>query len=356
MKTYYRRSLIVEFELNEELHAKFANGSRKIKFYELSINATINRASALAEMDIEIHGLSRDVMELLTDYKLAAPMKSQFGVPMGNKKNHIRLTIPALQRIEGIETGEPLYDEPPEHVVFSGSIVSAGADFNTAPDVVMKMHCNEIFEDQNQEITPVTFGGSFYVKTIIDYLFDSVNKRLPTYSTTAAEEVVLTNHSVRGSFIDALKSVCLAADLSFTVNNDQYVIYKKGEPMPKYQAIPINESTGLIGYPVMNEDGVEIRVLYTQDIKVTDVVNLTAVEQPFLSGEYEVCNVALNLCSEIPSAEWTMILRAQYFAYKPNPQDEKQKEFTPTRKQGERLPDGTVYVAPISAYKLKGKK
>lgn len=100
--------------------------------------------------------------------------------------------------------------------------------------------------------------------TILAQVFAATGLGEPQYSPTAMARVssqVVTGMAVSGSAAAAAKRILRSYGLDFTVDVDGVHIYKDGQPLSATQVFFVDEYTGLLGSPKLNDLGAEITTL-----------------------------------------------------------------------------------------------
>lgn len=80
------------------------------------------------------------------------------------------------------------------------------------------------------------------------------------------------------------------------------------------RAIEINAKTGMIGIPSVNETGVSVKMLITNELRVGDLVNVKSEINPAANGDYIVYKLSYEVASRDTPFYWHMFLRPANYA------------------------------------------
>jgi len=290
MRTFVQRYIDVTLTLAS---SSFDGKNSVLKLSGLRVSAKIKAGGeGFNQLEAEIFGLSSDVLRRIIGMKNIA-------APWANRFNQIRIEIYTSA-------------DPTRYTLFNGEIINALADFNSVPDVPVRISASEIQQKQSLVITPKTFAGAAKVVDIMKYLAGQCGASLEVNGVD--DSFILRDHTVQGSAIEAIEMTANAAQIDWayrsqgSISNDTAVgniliICKRGTPR-KAATIEIHEASGLVGYPVMGET-VNVKCLFNPQYWMFNQVKLFAnKEQSILNGNYLIREVSHHIDSESPDGQW----------------------------------------------------
>lgn len=204
--------------------------------------------------------------------------------PLQKRKNKIL--------IEAGNVGEELA------VVFKGDITSSYPDFSNAPDVTF-------------EIDAMTAGWSFQVAdspTSIDGEADA-GKLVEQFAKEAGfgfynngVSAVVKNTTYNGSPVSKAQQVAAEINKELIIDDDTFTLQEWGQPIG--EAVLLNASSGLIGYPSFSNEGVSCRSFYNPKLKLGGQIRIESIV-PKATGYWKITKLTHSLSAYNSSPEWT---------------------------------------------------
>lgn len=230
----------------------------------------------------EIYGLPLDVMQQLTTLNMT---------PMFTFRNYI--TIFAGDDKNGLNQ------------IYSGAITGASCDFNSAPDIKMKIESRQGF------FGSVTSQDENFIKGSMpasDFISQQAKKIGFTFKNEGVTSSV-KNALFTGSPIEQIRQ-CASQVGAEVVIDDEQVILLKSE---RKGNVPIlSKDSGLLGYPVMSQNGIELKAIYNKDFRFAGLINIES-EIPRTSGTWRIIKLSHSLDANLPtSGKWESSITAFY--------------------------------------------
>lgn len=271
----------LSFEIALSAGRQFADGSNSIKIEGARSVAQISHVGGnnSLEASVMIWGLNKSIMTTLTQFKTWNG---------GKEFNVIKI------RANGL-------------ICYEGTIIDCFADFNQAPDVPLTINCLPCAFLMTAKTPPFSQAGSVKVEDIIRTVIAPFNMPLNNIGVTA----VLSDPIFAGSPYSQIIAVTNAVGCFVEFSYNDVTIRERQKPLDD-EPINISVGTGLIGYPMYNSIGLNIKTFYNGNYKLGQKINLTS-SIPLADGEYMINAIFHNLSCEMPSGLWEtnlMIVRS----------------------------------------------
>lgn len=193
--------------------------------------------------------------------------------------------------------------DDPDHldIVFKGNITFAFPDYGAAPDVCLSIESMAGFFYKINAATPHSYKGEVDVSTILSELAKEMQMTLRNDGVTAK----LSNPVLNGATQKQFDDVAQAAGIDYFKDHadDSITITPKGAARSIETAV-LTPSTGLIGYPVPNLNGIAFKCLYDSRVRFGGMVEIkNSLIEP-CNGKWRASGVNINIDSELPSGQW----------------------------------------------------
>jgi hypothetical protein len=296
--TLVKRVITLEFQLG--LGANFGDsGSDTIEVKGVRTSVTLNQAGgrAMTSADIKVYGLPLDVMNQLTI----------LGAPLDDSKHNTVI-------ISAGDAGGPL------SVVFAGTIMEAWVDARNAPEICLIVGAKDGALLALRPTIPVSFKGTVDVATIVSYIAEvanmgfqnngvSVQTTSPYYPNTVLSQLQdLADHYDFNAVVET-------AGGDANANSSKIIIWPKGTARPS--SVPmLSRATGLIGYPMHTQQGIELETLFNPAIVFGGDVMVESDLKP-ANGRWNVFQISHDLESETPNGKWFTSINCTVFGSNP---------------------------------------
>lgn len=232
---------------------------------------------------VEIAGLKYDTIDQLTTLAFS---------PLKAAKNLIQ-----------ISAGD---EEHGMAVVFQGEITDASADFNQAPNIWLKLSCQTAYYALLEAKGPTTIKGSQPAATFIEQQCKAMGYTFRNDGVTAQ----LKNSVFNGSPVEQAQAAANEVGADFWIEDNVAVLSPRGEK--KGKAFKLNKDTGLLGYPKLSNEGVQVEALFSAEFHIGGIVELKSIV-PKASGNWYITKVSHELVAHDPSGgPWKSALTLFY--------------------------------------------
>jgi len=194
-------------------------------------------------------------------------------------------------------------DGETETLVFAGNIVNAWGDYQTMPDVYLRLQAQSAFINQLKPVPPRSFKGSIDVARVMSQIAKDLGYNFENNGVSAS----LTDVYLPNTGIEQAKDLAHQANIDLYLDDKTLAITPANSP--RGELIPeISAESGLIGYPTFDGIGVNFQTLFNPSITFGGRINLvTDIKQA--RGEWIVTSIGYRLDSEKPGGAWLANVR-----------------------------------------------
>jgi hypothetical protein len=155
-------------------------------------------------------------------------------------------------------------DLPP--LVYSGQIRTAGGNLNNPNREFMIASMQSL--NQQSVIAPTTnVKGNISLDSLLKTI---ANASGFTYSGNDIQGIV-ENPIYKGSFINKINQICEHYNLHYAISNlssSTLLVAQQGQPLFTSSAYIINATSGMLGYPTIEEQGISVRVRHNPVLQI----------------------------------------------------------------------------------------
>ena len=210
-------------------------------------------------------------------------------------------TEPALMNLVQVEAGEA----GNMSVVYTGNITFAYPDMAGAPDICLVIESHTAVLWQLKPADSVSNEGETDVAAIIESLCKKMGRRFENNGVNAK----ISNQYLNGSELDKVRQIAAHANIDVYIDNETIAITPKGQP--RMIEIPvISPTTGLLGYPVPDQQGVKLQCLYDKSLRFGGLIEISGSLIEICNGRWRVFGLSLDLESKVPGGKWLADIKA----------------------------------------------
>jgi len=182
-----------------------------------------------------------------------------FGVPL-DLMNRMTAIGPIMTQVMGKNSLEIRYNST---TVFKGTIWQCWPEFQAAPEVSIAINANSGLVNALKPEDAISYKGG---KDAADMLQQLASLAGYDFENNGVS-VQLVDQVLTGSTLDKIKTICRAAGINYTIENDTLAIwprtgYRSGE------VLALSPQSGMVGYPLFNESYMGIRHEFLPTAKV----------------------------------------------------------------------------------------
>jgi hypothetical protein len=190
-------------------------------------------------------------------------------------------------------------------VAFEGEISSASADFNTAPDVVMKFEAQSGIYPQLKAAGPVSVAGEASAAQLIEQQATEMGYKFENQGVSGS----VRNAVFNGSPMKKAQDIAAQVGCEMIVDDGIIIIMKPGAAR-QGNAVLLTRDTGMIGYPTFNQDGIVCRCLYNPELQQGGLIKIDSLV-PRASGTWKIVNLT-HKWTAFKNGPWESNIEAHY--------------------------------------------
>lgn len=198
-----------------------------------------------------------------------------------------------------VEAGD---DESGMTLVFGGTIFSAFVDAQGMPQVAFRV---EAAPGPFQAVKPVP---ALSIKGSADAggMMGNLAKQMGFAFENNGVQVKLSNPYFGGTAWTQAMAIARHGNFDLIYEPNKMVISPRGQPR-QGDAILISPETGLVGYPMFNQNIVIVRCLFNPAVKQLSLVEVKSDLTP-ANGKWQVKSIFYELESQTPNGKWFQVL------------------------------------------------
>ncbi len=186
--------------------------------------------------------------------------------------------------------------------VFKGTLKEAQPDYRAMPDVSFTLLATTNYFQQINPVPPISYPEATTIGVIAA---DIVALMGDPWTLTLAEglEGTIANPYFCGTLWDQLSKACEAVKCDFYMQGDEVLLTPRGQPRSSIPALLLNAGSGLIGYPMYSQAGLEVTALFNGAFLCGTAIDLESVV-PNVTGRWFPYTLQHTLESRTPHGAW----------------------------------------------------
>ncbi|HCI9591532.1 TPA: hypothetical protein NQF56_002400 [Klebsiella variicola] len=196
-------------------------------------------------------------------------------------------------------------DQNHKDVIFQGNAYEAFVDFNSMPDVPLRLRANAAYYYRVKPAAPNSYKGSVDAVEMIKKIANSIGY---TFVNNGVTPVMLTDMYVFGGAIDQICEIADAARIGLTIHNKEIQISPNGEIQTDI-ITEISPMTGMLGYPTVTSRGVLINHVFLPTLKRQSMIKIVT-DNKSAAGVLRVTAIEHNLASKVQGGPWVTSIMA----------------------------------------------
>lgn len=282
--SFLKRKLKILLTLQKGSFKGREGNAYEISDLAMSVRVEKTGAPDFGKASAVIYGLPLNVMEQLTTLCMH---------PLFVRRNYIN--IYAGDEYNG-------YNQ-----IYAGTITKASGDFNSAPDVKFNI------ESQIGFFGAVTAQGANVIngtQTASAFIEQQAKKIGFTFKNEGVTGTV-KNAVFEGSPIEQARQCAKQIGAELILDDETMILVSNGASR-KGNAVLLNANSGLLGYPTMTQNGIEIRAIFNPNFRFAGLIKLETIV-PKCSGAWRIVKMSHTLDSNLPNGgKWETQITAYY--------------------------------------------
>jgi len=186
---------------------------------------------------------------------------------------------------------------------FSGNLIQGFVDAHSMPEVGFRFNAVPGANAAVTNIEPTSTKGSGDVATIVGKIIGQTDLKFENNGVSAK----LSNPYFAGSALEQAKKALSDSNISWTIDNGTFAIYKGSDGRQGSGNIVLSKETGMIGYPAVSSPLLIVDCYYNPAIHVGSKVTIQSEITP-ANGDWIINKVDVSLESLKPHGQWAMQL------------------------------------------------
>ena len=225
------------------------------------------------------------------------------------------LTTLAFQPLQVSKNAIAVYAGDEEHgltLAFSGDIVSAVPNFNSAPDPSFDIECVTGYVASVTPVPPLTAPGAQDAAGLLKTLAGQMNL---SFTNRGVSGVAIRNPAFVGGPMQQARQIAAAARISLIVDDGEMVIAPFGELRrdDSEGGTPVwKDKTGMFGYPSFDNEGIQAKGIYEPKLQLGGPLRIESLV-PRATGLWQIQSLTHKLQANYPGASsWVSEVKASY--------------------------------------------
>lgn len=185
-------------------------------------------------------------------------------------------------------------------IVWQGGIYVAMTDATAMPQVAFLVESKQGYYGQIKSAPPLSIKGSAQVSGMMEQIAKGLGMAFENNGVTKR----LSNPYYSGSLVNQAQQIARDAGISWIMDRGTLAICNPGEPR-KGDAPLISPQTGLISYPMFNQNYLVLKAYFNPNVKFLGAIEVKSDITP-ANGEWNVVSLTYELESEMPRGRWHM--------------------------------------------------
>jgi len=183
--------------------------------------------------------------------------------------------------------------------VFFGDIISSGPDYASAPDVFLGVQAVTAYVDRLRPVDPTSYTGTTDVATVINDIAIAMGYNFEDNGVN----IKVNAPYLVNTLGERLRKFCFDAGVDLYIDSDTIAITLRGRTR-RGQPVELNAKTGLIGYPTIDINGLQVQALYNPGFQFGGQVRISGSDVPRANGNWKIYTLDHDLQSEQPGGSW----------------------------------------------------
>lgn len=182
-------------------------------------------------------------------------------------------------------------------LAFSGEITQASADFNGAPDITFKIDAMTGYFGNTTPSGPTAIKGNQAASTFIE---QQAKKCGYSFRNDGVTEN-LQNAVLNGSPIAQARAAARQINAELIIDDNVVILSPRGgKKDTEKNAVLLNKDSGMIGYPTITNEGLQLKSLYNPAYQLGSLVKVESIV-PHASGIWRIIKLTHDLAAFDPS-------------------------------------------------------
>lgn len=185
--------------------------------------------------------------------------------------------------------------------VFQGQFQQAAPDYRAIPDAALSIYAATGYAAQLTPAQPSSYPGGVSVAQVAQTLASTMGFAFENNGVQAQ----LHTPYYAGTAMDQFRSLCFDANIDYYFDgNGTLIICPKNQGRSGKNPVPVNPSSGLIGFPTIQQYGVNVQCLFAPAIALGSPIEISNSGVPGADGGWFPQKAVHQLESVKPGGAW----------------------------------------------------
>ena len=173
---------------------------------------------------------------------------------------------------------------------FAGEITTAFADFSSAPTIKMNIEAEAGAYPALQAASPVAVKGTQTAASLIEQFAKEAGYSFENKGVNSSVKNAVFN----GSCVEKAYAVARQVGAELLIDDNKFVLLPYDKGRNDDNAVLLSATTGMLGYPSFNQDGVSVKCLYNPGLELGGMVEIDSLV-PGASGTWKITKLSHEL-------------------------------------------------------------
>lgn len=192
-------------------------------------------------------------------------------------------------------------------IVFYGSIASAYADFQAAPQNVFQIQAFVLAPQASIPAVATSFNGPADVPTMMEGFAKAMGLTFENSGVTSQLSYPYYSGSIRNQALQCVQDAQIAWNGG---DNGVLAIWPKNGVRGGSNTPVVSAETGMVGYPTYSDYGLLIKSLFNPSIVYGAMIKIITIIKIDIVEEWAVYSLDYELDSQVPNGSWFMTIGA----------------------------------------------
>lgn len=237
-----------------------------------------------------------------------------FGVPLDDMNQIARLWLETLTPSATDTLRIDVWDGSDFVPFFSGVITWSAVNASGSPDVALEIEANDSAVGMVQPAVPYAQEGPVLMKDVLEAVLGPVG--LVVELAESVPVFQLTKVRLNGTPIEQASQLMSAfPDLTWYINLQRFLVRPVNGPLGG-EPLPVNKTTGMVGYPVYSTSGVTLAMLFEPRARPGLALDIQTAFDFVNRTKWVAAVLQHNIQPNTPNGQWLTQIAAQSYGTK----------------------------------------
>lgn len=276
------------------------NGANQISLSGFAMNASVVAMGMVdgVTMQVQVYNLPYDILAMLAGYGNRGVFVFDASNSAAGGSGGIDIELFASELTTATAQTDKDQRKTAASRVFSGTLISAEADFSSTPTPSLTIVANALHAYRLTAAEPISIKGEAKAQN----LFASLASKMGLTFENNGVDAVVNNPYYAGSLWDQVRELAEDTACDYIVDNGVLAVCAAGVARDGVVST-VSTRNGLIGYPSFDGRGIVFRTIYRPNFQYLGPVKVQS-SFPNATGTYRIYSIAHHLSCQMPGGPW----------------------------------------------------